>query len=309
MTGRIIVVGDIVTDVLAVYSGQLAAGSDTPAQVSLTAGGSAANTAAWLAASGTPVTLVGVVGDDAAGTDRLAELAAAGVDCAVRQVADAPTGTVVVLSHTGERTMLCDRGANARLSTGDLDRALAGAPDAVHLHLSGYALFDGDSRPAGRHALATARRAGLTTSVDAASAGPLRRVGGPAFLDWVRDADLLLANLDEAVALVGSADPVALSRHARHAIVKRGADGAGWASAGTEPVEVPAQPATVVDVTGAGDAFAAGLLTAWLGGAAPADALAAGARLGAEAVATAGARPPGPPGLWAGRSSGPEMQG
>ncbi|HEY2669917.1 MAG TPA: PfkB family carbohydrate kinase [Rugosimonospora sp.] len=291
MTGRIVVVGDIVTDVLAVYSGQLAAGSDTAARVALTAGGSAANTAAWLAASGTPVTLVGVVGDDAAGTDRLAELAEAGVQCAVRRATDAPTGTVVVLSHADERTMLCDRGANTRLSTADIDRALAGAPDAVHLHLSGYALFDGGSRPAGRHALAAARSAGLSTSVDAASAGPLRRVGGPAFLDWVRGTDLLLANLDEAVALVGVADPVPLSAHARHAIVKRGADGAAWASAGAGAVEVPAQPARAVDVTGAGDAFAAGLLSAWLSGAEPRSALVAGTRLGARAVSTAGARP------------------
>jgi sugar/nucleoside kinase (ribokinase family) len=287
-----VVVGDIVTDVLAVHSGQLAVGSDTPARVSLTGGGSAANTAAWLAATGTPVTLVGVVGEDVAGADRLAELAAAGVDCAVRRVAEAPTGTVVVLSHGDERTMLCDRGANARLSTADVDRALAGAPDAVHLHLSGYALFDGDSRPAARHALAAARRAGLTTSVDAASAGPLRRVGGADFLDWVRGADLLLANLDEAVALVGVDDPAPLSAFVEHAVVKRGGRGAGWASAGGEPVEVPAQPARVVDVTGAGDAFAAGLLHAWLAGATALDALRAGTRLGARAVANAGARPP-----------------
>jgi len=291
LNGRVIVVGDIVTDVLAVYDGPLAAGSDTPAQIALTAGGSAANTAAWLAGGGTPVTLVGVVGADAAGADRLAELAGAGVDCSVRQVAEAPTGTVVVLSHGDERTMLCDRGANARLSTSDIDRALAEAAGAVHLHLSGYALFDGDSRPAGRHALAAARAAGLTTSVDAASAGPLRRVGGAAFLDWVRGADLLLANLDEAVALAGTADPAPLSAHVRHAVVKRGAAGASWASAGAEPVEVAAEPASVVDVTGAGDAFAAGLLAAWLGGAGPVDALRAGARLGARAVAVAGARP------------------
>jgi sugar/nucleoside kinase (ribokinase family) len=281
-----------VTDVLAVHSGQLAVGSDTPARVWLTGGGSAANTAAWLATTGAPVTMVGVVGDDAAGADRLAELAAAGVDVAVRRVPDVPTGTVVVLSQGEERSMLCDRGANARLSTPDVDRALAGAPDAVHLHLSGYALFDGHSRPAARHALAAARAAGLTTSVDAASAGPLHRVGGAEFLDWVRGADLLLANLDETVALVGADDPVSLSAYARHAVVKRGERGATWAPAGAEPVEVPAEPARVVDVTGAGDAFAAGLLSAWLTGAAPVEALRVGARLGARAVARSGARPP-----------------
>ncbi|GAA5181536.1 sugar kinase [Rugosimonospora acidiphila] len=292
MTGRIIVVGDIVTDVLAVYNGQLVTDSDTPARVALTAGGSAANTATWLAAAGTPVTMVGVVGDDAAGDARLGELTAAGVDAVVRQVADAATGTVVVLSRADERTMLCDRGANARLTEADIDRALAAAGDAVHLHLSGYALFDGESRPAGRYALAAARAAGLTTSVDAASAGPLRRVGGARFLDWVHGTDVLLANLDEAVVLVGAPDPVPLAGYARHAVVKRGADGASWATSGSSPVDVPAQPARAVDVTGAGDAFAAGLLRAWLAGAPPVDALREGARLGAAAVSVAGARPP-----------------
>ena len=153
-TGRVIVVGDIVTDVLAVYSGPLATGTDTDAGITLTAGGSAANTAAWLVSAGVPVTLVGVVGDDAAGADRLAELSDAGVDCAVRRAAGASTGTVVVLSEADERTMLCDRGANGLLSTVDIDTALGDAAGAVHLHLSGYTLFDEASRVAGRYALA-----------------------------------------------------------------------------------------------------------------------------------------------------------
>src|SRR2546429_391811 len=53
----------------------------------------------------------------------------------------------------------------------------------------------------------------------------------------------------------------------------------------------PAEPAEVVDPTGAGDAFAAGLLAAWLAGAGPAEALRAGALFGARAVAVVGGRP------------------
>jgi ribokinase len=293
---RVIVVGDIVSDVLAVYSGPLAHGSDTEAHIHLTAGGSAANTAVWLARTGRPVTLVGVVGDDAAGAQRLAELVESGVDCAVRVAPGAVTGSVVVLSDGQDRTMLCDRGANALLSTVDTDGALRDARDAVHLHLSGYALFDGESRTAGRAALATAARQGLTTSVDAASAGPLRRVGGAAFLDWVRGTDVLLANLDEARALLSRDAPpqelaAALAGHAEHAVVKLGADGAVWAGRDGTLARVPARPATLADPTGAGDAFAAGLLAAWLTGGEPAEALTAGARLGAEAVSAPGARP------------------
>jgi sugar/nucleoside kinase (ribokinase family) len=288
---RVIVVGDIVTDVLAVYSGQLAVGTDTPARIGFTAGGSAANTAAWLAATGRPVTLVGAVGADPAGNQRVAELEAAGVDCAVRRVPGVPTGTVVVLSTGGERSMLCDRGANELLSTVDIEAAVGGASGAVHLHLSGYSLFGPGSRAAGRHALAAARGRGLTTSVDAASAGPLRQLGGTTFVDWVRGVELLLANLDEAVILAGDPDPAKLTGWAGSAVVKLGAAGASWASSGAEPVTVPAEPAEVIDVTGAGDAFAAGLLDAWLAGATPLDALRAGTLLGARAVASTGARP------------------
>ena len=283
MSSRIVVVGDVVTDVLAVHPTPLAVGTDTAARIDVTGGGSAANTAAWLAAIGVPVTLVGVVGADAAGNDRIAELAMGGVDCAIRRTTEASTGTVVVLSYAGERSMLSDRAANLLLSTVDIDAALMGAPEAVHLHLSGYVLLDEASRAAGRYALRAAHERGLTTSVDAASAGPLRRMGGEVFLAWVRGTDVLLANADEAAAL-----PAALAEHVRYAVIKRGPNGAVWT---TPHIEVPADPATVVDVTGAGDAFAAGLLAAWCAGADPEEALRAGTRLGARAVSSAGARP------------------
>jgi sugar/nucleoside kinase (ribokinase family) len=282
----VIVVGDLVTDILAVYSGQLTVGTDTPAQIKLTGGGSAANTAAWLAGCGVPVTLVGVVGTDPAGADLVAGLGALGVACAVRRTPQAPTGSVVVLSQDGERTMLNDRGANTLLSSADVDATLGAAADAVHLHLSGYVLFDEACRPAGRHALTAARGRGLTTSVDAASAQPLRQVGGAAFAEWVRGADLLFANADEVRVLPG-----ALDGYVRHAVNKHGDRGASWHTAGQPPVRVAAEQVTVADVTGAGDAFAAGLLAAGLAGAGPEDALRAGVRLGSRAVQVPGGRP------------------
>jgi ribokinase len=294
-TDRVLVVGDVVTDVVAVLAGPLAPGSDTPAAIRSTGGGQAANTASWLAAEGVAVTLVGAVGDDGPGRDRVTELISAGVDCAVQRIVGAATGTVIVLTAGGERTMVTERGANLRLRPDHVDAALDGAPDATHLHLSGYTLLDADSRPAGLRALAGARQRGLTTSVDAASAAPLRAVGSAAFLGWVREVDLLLVNVDEATVLAGGLEPAAQGRAlvaaARRVVVKRGAAGAVWVDRDDTVVTSSAHRVAVRDVTGAGDAFAAGLLGAWLAGSTPDAALARAADLGAAAVAQVGARP------------------
>ncbi|MDP9796973.1 sugar/nucleoside kinase (ribokinase family) [Catenuloplanes nepalensis] len=292
---RILVVGDVITDVVAVLGGPFAPGSDTPATIRVAGGGQAANTAAWLAAAGVPVTLAGVAGDDQAGDTRLAELSAAGVTTAVRRAAGAVTGTIIVLSAGGERSMITERGANLLLRPADVDAART--PDVTRLHLSGYALLSEATRPAARHAL----RQNAATSVDAASAEPLRQVGAQAFLSWVRGCDLLLANADEAAVLAGPGRPDEQARTLAAAtggtaVVKRGAAGAIWASADGSLTELPpslAASVTPVDPTGAGDAFAAGLLAALLHGASPMNALAAAHALGARAVTTIGARPPG----------------
>jgi sugar/nucleoside kinase (ribokinase family) len=299
---RILVVGDIVTDILAVHNGPLAVDSDTRANIALTGGGSAANTAAWLASVGATVDLLGVVGTDVAGSDRLAELGAAGVGAGlIRRTPTSPTGSVIVLAHGQDRTMLCDRGANHELQPSDVDRAIAALPDLAHIHLSGYTMLDNSSRPAGVRALSAAASLGLSTSVDAASAAPLRRVGGQTFLGWVRGVDVLFANLDEAEVLIGSTvdslpDVAFLARTVGAAAVKLGPRGAVWVT-GDTVVPVPAAlAATVVDTTGAGDAFAAGFLAARLGGADITAALSEAVRLGARAVAQVGGRPAVSPG-------------
>jgi sugar/nucleoside kinase (ribokinase family) len=193
----------------------------------------------------------------------------------------------VLVEPGGERSMLPDRGANAALAPPALP------PGAGHLHVAGYALLDPGARPAALAAIAAARAAGYPISVDPASAAPLAAAGPAAFLGWVAGVDLLLPNRDEASALTGLTEPAAAARalaaHVREVVVTLGADGALWTD-GRRLVRAPAAPAAAVDTTGAGDAFAAGLLAARVAGAAPEAALAAGARLAAEAVARPGAR-------------------
>jgi ribokinase len=290
----VVVVGDLLTDVLVAYGPAIAIGSDTAGSVTVAGGGQGANTAAWLAYAGCTVTLIAAVGDDLAGRERIAELAALGVRSAVRAHAGAKTGSVVVLASAAERTMITDRGAALRLDPADV-RAAVAAADGVHLHLSGYPLLAAASRPGGLAALAAARERGLTTSVDAASAAPLRRVGAPAFLAWVRGADLLLCNADEAAVLAGAGDPAEQARDltavVRNVVVKCGGAGAVWSDRDGLVRSVTSSPVPMIDPTGAGDAFAAGLLATWCSGGEPAAALAAGAALGAEAVRHVGARP------------------
>jgi sugar/nucleoside kinase (ribokinase family) len=283
------------TDVVCVLRGPLVVGSDSPAPVRVTGGGSAANTAAWLAANREQAVYVGRVGADPAGEAAVAELRRGGVEVRAVVDGDLATGTCVVLvSVDGERTMIPDSGANASWSTSDVPLDLWGP--ATHLHVSGYALVNAGARDAALHAIELARQAGTTVSVDPASAGPLADVGAGTFLSWVAGADLALANLDEAAVLTGSADPAEAARALTDAfatvVVKLGAGGALLARRGTsEVVHRPTVMLDIVDSTGAGDAFAAGFLPVWRTGGSAEQALDAGNALGARAVTQVGARP------------------
>ncbi|MCP2168343.1 carbohydrate kinase family protein [Goodfellowiella coeruleoviolacea] len=288
--GPVIVVGDAGLDVVARYTGRIVHGGDSRARVSIEPGGAGANTAAWLAQCGASPVLVARVGADSAGRQVHAELTAIGVRCAFAVDPDAATCCVVVLvDEHGQRTMLPDRGANARFSPADLDPALLAG--ASHLHLSGYVLLDASSRAAGLAALAAAHRAGLTTSVDPQAAALITDPAG--FLAAIRGVDLLLPNQDELAALTGSGDPAA-ARELLDVVgavaVTTGEQGASWVDQ-DGVVAVPAEPAVCVDSTGAGDAFDAGLLAAWLAGRGPVEALRAGVAAGASAVRLVGAQP------------------
>ena len=288
----VVVVGDVATDVVVVLAGEPAPGSDRPASIRSRGGGAGANVAAHLADLGVPVTLAGCVGDDAAAAGLRAELESAGVRLALRTVSGAATGTVVSLVEPGgQRSMLADRGANLALEPADVPPV----PPGGHLHLSGYTLLDPGPRAAGLAALEAATATGCSVSVDPASTGPLGHYGVDRWLADTAAATLLLPNADEARLLTGCADATDAARALaeRHEVVAAslGTDGAVWVS-GTTVVHRPAHQAPVVDTTGAGDAFAAGLLAAWLAApdGDPGEALDAGLARAAEVVRRPGAR-------------------
>ena len=294
MTGtRIVCLGDLMVDVLTCLTEPLHVGSDTPAQVQWTGGGSAANTAAWLADLGAPAVFVGRAGADVPGQASIDALRGCGVDVRVVQDAELPTGTCVVLVDTsGERTMVPSPGANGSLEPADVDAVELTAAD--HLHVSGYALFGG-ARAATLHALDVARQRGATVSVGAASCAPLTAVGATTFLGWAGGATVF-ANAEEAAVLVGDGDAAVAARAIAaavggQAVVTDGARGAHW-SDGDTVIGAAAQAVRVLDSTGAGDAFAAGFLAARLVGAAPGPALEQGHLTAARACQVVGGRPP-----------------
>ncbi len=292
---RIVVVGDLMTDTVARAALPLAKGSDTPATVTVHGGGSGANIAAWLTVEGAEVAFVGRRGADIAGRNRDMELMGYGVDARLVMDPERPTGTcVVMVTHKGDHTMLSDPGANGALSPDDLPQDLF-TPGA-HLHVSGYSLLREGSQPGALAAIEQARDAGMSISVDGASAAPLERLGAEPYLDLTNGATLLLVNDAQATVLTGREDPVQAARVLTawypDVVVKQGPDGALFADGRSEPVRVPSVDLErSVDGTGGGDAFCAGFLASWLEKKPPAEALAAGCRLASRARSLVGARP------------------
>ncbi|MFG2808362.1 carbohydrate kinase family protein [Streptomyces massasporeus] len=297
--GGLLVVGDVITDVVARHRGPLAAGTDTAASIRTVAGGAGANVACWAAHRGAAdVRLLGCVGADAAAWHER-ELVAQGVRPQLVVDPLAPTGTVICMVDGGasaERTFLTDSGAALRLGPADWSDALLDG--VARLHLSGYLLFAGPSRDLVAVALKGARARGVPVSLDPASAGFLAELGAERFLSLVEGVDVLLPSRDEACLLAGLSDAAGaaaeLSRRVPLVVAKQGPEGALVARSGKVRARVPAVPATPRDTTGAGDAFTGAFLAALLAGAGPRDAAAEGCRAGARAVERVGGRPPVP---------------
>jgi len=295
--GALLVVGDVITDIVARHRGPLAAGTDTTAAIRTLPGGAGANVACWATHWGrSEVRLLGRVGADAADWHER-ELTACGVRPHLVVDPEAPTGTVICLvdaDAAAERTLVTQSGASLRLDPADWSDALLDG--VTRLHLSGYLLFSEPSRALVAVALESARARGVPVSLDPASAGFLVELGVDRCLDLMSGVDILLPSRDEACLLTGLPDPAdaaaKLSRHVPLVVAKQGAEGAIVARAGSVCARVPAVPATPRDTTGAGDAFTGAFLAALLTGAGPEDAAAEGCRAGARAVERVGGRPP-----------------
>ena len=256
--------GDLVEDVVVHLDGSIRVASDTVARIVRRRGGSAANVAEMAAELGHPARFLGQVGSDAIGSALVDELGGAGVDVrCVRR--GGRTGTIVVLvDEFGERTMLTDRAACLELS--DPERGWLDGVSTLHVPL--YSFTDRPLADTATTVIGLAHELGVRVSIDVSSVMVIEQLGRAQVIEMLEELrpSVVLANGDEGRAL-DIAGPVAGAM----TVVKHGPDPVEVHIDG-ESFAVDVPPVQhVIDTTGAGDAFAAGFLTA--------------ARVGAPAVA------------------------
>lgn len=293
MKRRILVVGDVMTDVIVMPEGPIVKGSDRRAKVRNRPGGSGANQAVWLGAMEADVLFAARVGaDERAMYENY--FRGLGVVPALAGDTELPSGVLVtIVDPDGERSFLTDRGANLNLSSDDLPENLL--DDVGMVVVSGYSFFAPGPRKAVQGLFARAKAHGVPVAVDPASVGFLVEVGPAAFVEWTKGADWIFANQSEAEALCGASEldeqMRLLGQHYGTVVIKRGRLGAALGGQNGVRLELPAQVVEVVDSTGAGDAFAAGFIAAHVAGDTSEVALAKGIAAGARAVQSIGGQP------------------
>ena len=267
---RVLVLGDLVLDVVLAPERAIESGTDVPGSVGIRQGGSAANTARWLARLGIDVQLVCAVGRDGAGRSLVSQLEADGVRVRAARIAGQRTGRVgVLVAPNGERSFVADRRAALALRPDHLKDEWFARLDLVHL--PAYSLMGEPIAAAARAAVAMARAiSGAEVSLDLSSIGPLLAEGRRAARELVASVkpDVLFATETEVEAFLGRNAGDGILDHAAIAVIKQGSRGARVVARGAaaEPLrfDVATPQVTVADSTGAGDAFSAGFIAGWL---------------------------------------------
>ncbi|VAW18545.1 hypothetical protein MNBD_ALPHA11-1217 [hydrothermal vent metagenome] len=289
----VLFVGDVMRDIIVKPDGDLRIGSDRAAKIAMKHGGSAANQAVWLAATGQRVKLVARIGET--GAQQLEQrFKEKNIETVFTVDEGHETGMLVaIIGQDGERSFYTDRGANLALNIGDIPKDIL---DNVGLvMLSGYSFFAKGPREVVAQIMAWAKDKKIPVAIDPASAGFIKDAGVKQFLGWIKGATLLLLNLEEAELLSGektlARQLVVLSELFDLVVIKQGAKGASALDEKGMMIEVDAPDVKTVDSTGAGDAFAAGFIRAYLGEKSLINCLEAGVANGSMAVTQMGSQP------------------
>jgi sugar/nucleoside kinase (ribokinase family) len=259
-------------------------------------GGSAANTLAGLAGLGHKTAFIGQVADDQLGEVFAHDVRATGIDFTVPpRPGQPPTARCLILvTPDGQRTMNTFLGAAQYLPESALDKAKIA--DAAWLYLEGYLWNAPESRAAMTGAIAVAKAAGRKVALTLSDAFVVdgHRDEFFALMDN-GSLDLLFANDTEVRAMMQTDDITAavkaLAARVPMLVCTHGAAGAE-AHHGDSHARIAAEPVNrVVDTTGAGDLFAAGVFAGLAQGRELKDCLTIGAVCAAEIISHYGARP------------------
>lgn len=253
-------------------------------EIRVTVAGTGGGAAVDLTKLGVAVSSFGAIGDDVLGRLLVTQLQEHGVNTAglVTRHGEKTAATILPIRPNGERPALHAPGAMPSLQAEDVDGAALLGADAV--------LFGGpETTPRlldsdGLTLLCGVHAAGIPIFVD------LLRPGRPETLellapllplvDWFMPNDQQLRGLTGIDDVVDAARAL-LDRGVGAVAVTVGEQGALLLRRDAEPVSVPALPTTVVDTTGCGDSFNAGMITGLLAGCSPEDAALIGCACGA----------------------------
>jgi sugar/nucleoside kinase (ribokinase family) len=286
MTVKIIFVGDVMQDILISHKDEIAFGSDTQANIKIQGGGSATNAAVWASTQNLEVGLVARIGDDQTGKIILEELNRPNLNLNLVKTNGVSSGSCAILiDATGERSMFPDPGANIFLTSNDVPKEWF--EQAEIIHISAYSLLRKNTKNAIGEIIKIAKENGLKTSVDVASSQPLIDNDGFNALKDLAPWDYLFANKDEAQVL---GDITKIKSLCKNLILKQGSKESLWIKEDFEIKDIP-EKIEVVDLIGAGDAFAAGFLVSVINKETPQNTLKNANQLGAKAVGISGARP------------------
>lgn len=240
---------------------QLYAAMGTASEIS---GGSAGNTAAGVASFGGSAAYFGKIKNDKLGDIFCNDMRGQGVHFETPSAQDGPATarSFILVTPDAERTMNTYLGACVNLSTADVDATVVQASAVTYME--GYLWDKPEAKEAFRLAAKIARSAGKLTSITLSDSFCVER-HRESFLDLIRNhIDIVFANeseikslyltqnFDGAVSAIRKDCPMAaLTRSEKGSLIVRG----------LESVEVKANPVKeIIDVTGAGDLYAAGFL-------------------------------------------------
>jgi sugar/nucleoside kinase (ribokinase family) len=256
---------------------------DTMGPTTEASGGSAANTAAGVAALGGRAAFLGRVADDELGRAFTHDIRSIGVAFDPVPTPAVPGRSVtghclVLVTEDAERTMATHLGVASDFASSDLHAGHLSSAQVVYLE--GYLWEQPQAKAAIREAIEQAHLGDAAVALSVSDPFCVQNHRAE-FLDLVNgEIEMLFANAVAAVAETGVL-----------AVLTRGAAGCVVVTA-AGPVEVPAAPVErVVDTTGAGDLFAAGFLYGMTNGLSPEESARLGGVCAAEVVSHVGARP------------------